>query len=318
MAPEPPALKEETSAAFPFRLNTGRIRDQWHTMTRSGLSPRLAAHLPEPFVEVHPQDARKVGLTDGSFARVSTAHGACLMKVVVSDSQRPGLLFVPIHWSDETASCARVGELVSGETDPISGQPEAKATPAAISAVSFSLRGFTRTRRSLAPPEGTWWVRVAVAQGTEYRLATSHGPMVWHDFAHRSLGGDASLAEQLDGSVYRAAAFVDGDLDGCLCIGPADMPPQWDLLGLAATDVTDGGEQRILERPTANHHIGETEPVICACFQIGRDAVRNAIVHGAARTIEEIGRTLRAGTNCGSCLPELKRIIVHERITHPD
>jgi len=57
IAPEPPALKEDTSAAFPLRLNTGRIRDQWHTMTRSGLSPRLATHLPEPFVEVHPDDA---------------------------------------------------------------------------------------------------------------------------------------------------------------------------------------------------------------------------------------------------------------------
>jgi assimilatory nitrate reductase catalytic subunit len=63
--------------------------------------------------------------------------------------------------------------------------------------------------------------------------------------------------------------------------------------------------------------MGETEQVVCACFQVGLDAVRNAIKSGGATSVGDIGRTLRAGTNCGSCLPELKRIIVDERIAHP-
>jgi assimilatory nitrate reductase catalytic subunit len=313
VAPEPPALREATSDAFPFRLNTGRIRDQWHTMTRTGLSARLAVHLPEPFVEVHPQDADAAGLTDGGIAQISTPHGACVVKVVVSDGQRPGSLFVPIHWSGETASCARVGDLVSPHTDPYSGQPEAKATPAAIAPIMLPLRGFTRTRRAVALPEGTWWARVAVAEGAEYRLATVHGPMVWHDFAYRVLAGDAKLAEQLDGNIYRAAAFIDGELDGCLCVGPADASPQWDAAALCL-DGADHG------RPTArvsNDHIGATAPVVCACFGVAIEAVRKAVACGTARNVADIGRTLRAGTNCGSCLPELKRIIVHERIAHP-
>ena len=128
-----------TSEKFPFRLNTGRVRDQWHSMTRSGLSPRLGAHLPEPFVEVHPDDARERGLVDGGFARVSTAFGHCVLKVVLSAGQRPGLLFAPIHWSDANASSARIGELVMPATDPYSGQPEAKATPAADYAGEFPL-----------------------------------------------------------------------------------------------------------------------------------------------------------------------------------
>ena len=309
IAPERPALKEQTSAAFPFRLNTGRIRDQWHSMTRSGLSPRLAAHLPEPFVEVRPEDASAAGLTDGGFAKISTAHGSCVLKVVVSENARPGALFVPIHWSDETASCARVGDLVSPHTDPYSGQPEAKATPAAIAPVGFALRGFARTRRAVALPEATWWTRVAVADGTEYRLATSRGPLVWHDFAYRALAGEGQLAEAIDGQVYRAAAFVDGEVDGCLCIGPADAPPRWDARGLSVADAADGQRAWL-----SNHAIGETEPVICACFGVGIDAVRKAVAGGAATTVADIGATLRAGTNCGSCLPELKRIIVHARV----
>jgi assimilatory nitrate reductase catalytic subunit len=312
--PEPPALQEATSEAFRFRLNTGRIRDQWHTMTRTGQSPRLAAHLAEPFVEVHPRDADTIGLQDGGFARVSTEHGACILKVMVTDNQRPGSLFVPIHWSAETASCARVGDLVSARTDPYSGQPEAKATPAAIAPVDFALRGFIRTQTALTLPEGTWSARVAVADGVEYRLATSRGPLFWHDFAYRWLGADARLAEQLDGRTYRVAAFLDGNLDGCLCLAPAEAgPPQWDLAGLSATEAPEDGGRQIL-KSQADYYIGEQ--VVCACFQVGLDAVRQAIKSGGATSVGDIGRTLRAGTNCGSCLPELKRIILDERIAH--
>jgi assimilatory nitrate reductase catalytic subunit len=60
------------------------------------------------------------------------------------------------------------------------------------------------------------------------------------------------------------------------------------------------------------------EPIVCACFQVGLDTVRKAVSCGAVKTVADIGQTLRAGTNCGSCLPELKRIIVDEHITHPD
>jgi assimilatory nitrate reductase catalytic subunit len=316
VAPQPPALQETTSAAFPFRLNTGRIRDQWHTMARSGQSPRLAAHLAEPFVEVHPRDAARMGLADGGFARVATAHGACILKVTVSDNQQPGSLFVPIHWSAETASCARVGDLVSPRNDPHSGQPEAKATPAAVAPVDFALRGFTRTRAALPLPPGTWWAKVAVPEGIEYRLATNKGALFWHDFAYRWLGGDARLAEELDGPVYRAAAFLDGHLEGCVCVAPAAAAaPQWDLSGLAAAAAAEEGGRRIPKSDVC-HYIGGTEPVVCACFQVGLDAVRKA-VGGGATSVGAIGRALRAGTNCGSCLPELKRIIVDERIAHP-
>ena len=125
IAPALPAPQASLSAQYPFRLNSGRVRDQWHTMTRSGLSPRLANHVPEPFVEVHPLDATAARLADGGFARVRTPYGACVLKVALSEGQRRGSLFVPIHWSDETAASARIGELVAPACDPFSGQPEA-------------------------------------------------------------------------------------------------------------------------------------------------------------------------------------------------
>ena len=115
-------------------------------MTRTGMSPRLGQHLPEPFVEVHPDDALKFGVADGGFARVTTDYGQCTLKVVVSERQQRGMLFAPIHWSEATASAARVGALVAPFTDPFSGQPENKATPASIAPYEYVFRGFALSR----------------------------------------------------------------------------------------------------------------------------------------------------------------------------
>src|SRR3984957_19541853 len=156
VAPEIPALRTETSAGRPLRLNTGRIRDQWHTMTRSGMSPRLGQHLPEPFVEVHPDDAIRFGVADGGFARVTTDYGQCTLRVAVSARQQRGMLFAPIHWSEATASSARAGALAAPFTDPFSGQPESKATPASIQPYEYVFRGFALSRGGLDLADHAW------------------------------------------------------------------------------------------------------------------------------------------------------------------
>src|SRR5690606_38443602 len=88
-----------TDAAYPLALNTGRIRDQWHTMTRTGLAPDFCRHAPEPFVEIHPEDAEAVGLADGALARVQTRHGEAVAISKLTDRQRRGAIFMPMHWT---------------------------------------------------------------------------------------------------------------------------------------------------------------------------------------------------------------------------
>ncbi len=142
VAPQSPRLRAATNEAFPLRLNTGRVRDQWHTMTRTGTSPRLSAHSPEPFVEVHPADAEKAKLADGGFARITTPYGNVILKVALRTGQQRGSIFAPIYWSDATAAHARVGDTVSAANDPVSGQPEAKATPVRIEPIELCLPRF--------------------------------------------------------------------------------------------------------------------------------------------------------------------------------
>jgi assimilatory nitrate reductase catalytic subunit len=278
-------------------------------MARSGLSPRLGQHTPEPFVEVHPADAHDYRLTD--FARVKTAHGEGVFRVSVSAGQQRGALFLPIHWNAETASSGRAGELVAPHTDPHSGQPEAKATPAAIEPVTFAYRGFALTRAAFVPPASTWWARVALAGGIGTLVATNDEPRRWREDASW-IGQERAEFIDLRRGIYRAASFRDGRLEAALFLAPAAAAPQWDAVKalFEAANVSEI-ERRMALSGRAADGLAETGPVICACFGVGLNVIRAAIASNTATDVEAIGKALRAGTNCGSCLPELKRI-VHE------
>ena len=310
--PDPPRPRAATSDIFPLRLNTGRVRDQWHTMTRTAMSPRLCAHSPQPFIEIHPDDAQAAGLADGGLAKVTTQYGSATLKVFCHAGQQRGSIFAPIHWSDSTAAQARVGDLVAATTDPISGQPELKATPARVEPAEFAYRGFALTRHSMALPEGTWFARLAVVGGVGVLFATNEPPTVWHDLVRQLLPEDAELAAYSDQSrgVERFGLFRSGRFDGCLFVGPAHRPPQWEVArSLFESGAVAAPARRIVFAGRRADAVAEAGPLICACFGVRLAAIRDAMAASNATSVADIGRTLRAGTNCGSCLPELRDIV---------
>ena len=235
VSPTDPKLSEPLSSAFPLRLNTGRIRDQWHTMTRSGLSPRLSQHLPEPFIEVHPDDAAAYGLKDRGFARVKSAHGEARYKVKIESGQRRGSLFAPIHWSLTTSSDARVGDVVTAATDPYSGQPEAKATPVSIEPVALSLAGFAISDAPIHLPRDVWWSRVTLEKGEGVLFAGDRDIPFWRDFAARlrTPGSEVVEYEDAGSTTYRAAIVREEKLVFCLFVGPAEKSVAWDSVKAA-------------------------------------------------------------------------------------
>jgi assimilatory nitrate reductase catalytic subunit len=309
VAPEIPALRTETNPSRPLRLNTGRIRDQWHTMTRTGASPRLGAHLPEPFVEIHPDDANKFGIGDGGFARVTTDYGQCILKVAVSARQQRGMLFAPIHWSRETASGARVGALSAPFTDPFSGQPETKATPASIAPYEYVFRGFALSRKQVELPDHAWWSRVAIGGGYGYLFADNADLAGWQSWLRAVAGDDVAEYRDFGGGVYRAASFAGERLDTCLFIGPARDAGDWNVVkGLFAADALNSEQRRMLLSGKSADGLANAGPIVCACFGVGRTTICDVIAAGAS-SAAAIGARLKAGTNCGSCIPELKRLV---------
>jgi assimilatory nitrate reductase catalytic subunit len=318
IAPEIPALRTETTAARPLRLNTGRIRDQWHTMTRSGLSPRLGQHLPEPFVEIHPDDAIRFGVADGDFARVITDYGQCTLRVAVTERQQRGMLFAPIHWSEETAATARVGALVAPFTDPFSGQPENKATPASIVPHEYVFRGFALSRVRLELPPQVWWTRVTVAGGYGYLFADNADLARWQTWLRSIAGSDLAEYKDFGGGVYRATSFAEDRIATCLFIGPARDAGDWDVVkNLFALDALNEDQRRMLLSGKSTDGLESCGPIVCACFGVGRTTILDAITAGA-RTASEIGVQLKAGTNCGSCIPEMKRLIAQTNAADPE
>jgi assimilatory nitrate reductase catalytic subunit len=295
--------------AWPFVLNTGRVRDQWHTMTRTGLSARLSAHVSEPFVEMHPDDAAALGLDQGMLARLETEHGTALLRVMLSDGQQPGSLFVPIHWSAQNSSGGRIGALVQPRVDPFSGQPDAKATPARIDAAQVSHYGFALSRRPVPTTGLSYWARARMPAGYVTAVALDEPPEGWSAWSRRLLpAGERFTYEDERSRQYRSAVLRDGRLEAALYVAPSPSLPSLEWLKTCFDlPAITGADRRSL---LAGRLVGAADagPIVCACFQIGRARIEGAVAAGAS-SVAEIGAATRAGTSCGSCVPELKRLV---------
>ena len=301
---------------YPLILNTGRIRDQWHTMTRTGRSPRLSTHITEPFAELHPFDAAQIGLRDNDLARLETAWGAMLARARISRDQRQGSVFVPMHWNDRFAASGRVDALVNPVVDPVSGEPEFKHTPLRVQPQRCAWEGFALVREDLDTQDVDYWVRSLGQHGCwRYRLAGTQAPATaWSAWARLRLGardGDEWL-EYVDRGAgrYRAAVIRQGRLASCLFVDPSGNLPPWAWLeGLFEASVLDGPSRMSLLAGRAPGIVEDQGEIVCSCFQVGRNRLLRAMREGEAVTVEAIGDKLKAGTGCGSCVPELKRLL---------
>ena len=309
------ALDEE----YPLVLNTGRIRDQWHTMTRSGKAPRLTSHLPEPYVDMHEQDALLSGVLEGQLVRVSTHWGSLVARLRTSGELPRRMVFAPIHWSDMFSSDARVGVLVSPTVDPVSGEPEFKHTPAQVAPFVVAWQGFILSRHALNVKDITWWSCIRGEQFLRYELAGRRVLGDWSPWARRLLNGagaEADWVEYTDNAagIYRAACIVDDRLNACVFISRRpDLPSRAWLSGLFAKQALDDRERAGLLAGQSAHSPVDAGAVICSCFGVGRNSICSAIRQFRLTSPEQIGQRLRAGTNCGSCLPELKALLKAER-----
>lgn len=132
-----PSRSEAISPAYPLVLTTGRIRDQWHTMTRTGKVGRLRQHTADPFLAIHPEDAEARGVRAGDPVRVWNGRGEVRVRAEVTDAVRPGVTFLPMHWGrvgDQPGG--RANNVTSGRIDPASGEPDFKFSAVEVAGAS--------------------------------------------------------------------------------------------------------------------------------------------------------------------------------------
>lgn len=298
--------------AFPIILNSGRIRDQWHTMTRTGRAGRLFAHLSEPFAALHPQDIERYRLQEGGFVRLTSRVGDALVRVTRDTGQRPGTAFMPMHWTDQFSRRARVDALVPARLDPHSGQPAFKHTPVNVSDWQPRWHGWLFTAAS--PPAVEYWARVPVdaflqaGQVQRYRLAGDADltEQQLHDWLPQAAQWLA-LNDPATGHYRRAALDKDGRLLAWLAIG--ETLPVCDVDWLADCFAVEADIQHMAilagQPADAGPDLG---PVVCSCFQVRQKTIEGVVEEGAD-SVEAIGKGCQAGTNCGSCIPELRGLL---------
>ncbi len=305
-------LAGRKGAACAFVLNTGRIRDQWHTMTRTGVAARLSQHIAEPFAEINPKDAARLGVAPAGLVRLSNARGAVTLRALVTDRQREGSIFAPIHWTDEFSSSARVGALVAATLDPVSGQPESKGAFVEAKALAPGWFAFALVREKPKHIEADYWALARTDGGWRLELAGDVDPVEWETRARELFGlgaGDnifvLSACDARAGR-YRCVAVRDGAVVGLLLVAREPIAAARAWLCELFTDPSSDPATMLAGRPGAQAK--DPGQKICVCFNVGVNAIRDAVARGC-RDIASVGAATAAGTGCGSCRPEIGRLL---------
>jgi len=312
----PPA--SEVCSRYPLSLNTGRIRDQWHTMSRTGLSARLAGHSPEPFVDIHADDAARYGLEIGGIAQLSSRWGDVLARVSVSADVAVGQLFMPIHWADINSSRARVSSLIGPERDRESGQPEFKFTAVKIEAWPYASEALVLAD-TIATGDFEYWVRQKIPGSYLYRIASSLEPHVLAVKLEADLmaaGPCSSATTELffssaEKAEYRHAWLAQGNLKRCHIVAASLQAADYEWIEALYGQTIDGMVgASILSGIAAPQLMAGRQ--ICACKNVGEKQIRQCIEDNKIDSVEQLGQLCEAGTGCGSCVPELESMLKDE------
>jgi assimilatory nitrate reductase catalytic subunit len=263
---------------------------------------------------MHAQDALLSAVSEGQLARVETQWGALVARVKTTGEMPRGMVFVPIHWNSAFASDARVGALVNPVVDPVSGEPEFKHTPARVTPFAVNWHGFVLTRTPIEALDSTWWTAIRGEQFMRYEIA-GRGSSPGSDWTHRVLQATADDADWVEYSdpasgVYRGVLLSEERIVGCVFVSPRmELPSRaWLSTLFAKKRVSDVDRVALLNGGPASS-VDDPGPLVCSCFGVGRNTLCKAIAQHRLQTPQDVGRKLKAGTNCGSCLPEIRQLL---------
>ncbi len=313
-------VAEEVGEEYPLRLTTGRLRDQWHTMSRTGTIASLFAHEPEPRVMVHPQDLARLGIAEFELAKVASRRGQVFLQAAADPDLAPGMVFVPMHWGARFLGGAGrrgINELTLGALDPSSRQPELKHCAVRLEGarlpwrlVAFGHADFEQLGKFMqATPYAARTLIGRERPGVRLALAAAEPPparllgeidalfgLDAEDVVHLDVARGMGRRVALEADVVRAAR-LSGDTRA-----EPWLRDLWDR----ATPV--GSLGRYLSLPV-DAPPGTPPPrgrTVCNCFDVAENDIR--IFLGEVKSLQALQASLKCGTNCGSCLPELRRM----------
>jgi assimilatory nitrate reductase catalytic subunit len=336
-------LAEPRDARFPFSLTTGRLRDQWHGMSRTGTIGRLFGHVPEPAIEMHAQDLARLKLADGDLVHVSSRRGSIVLPVQASEQVSPAQAFIAMHWGDEFISgqtggtpMRGVNALTTSAFCPRSKQPELKHAAIKVlkAELPWRLLGVAwlpedealRVREALKPLMDGFAFASCVPFGRErsgvlFRAAAYEpvpdavlerieallglaAPEVLH-YADKRRGQRRAMRLARHGT-------DEARLEGFLLAG--DISAEVWIKPLLQDELPAQAYGRLLLSPGARAPVAvpASGKQVCTCFNVGEPAILAQLERcsgPADQQLAQLQDALKCGTNCGSCIPALKRMV---------
>ncbi|PSV54003.1 nitrate reductase [Photobacterium sp. GB-1] len=309
-------LAQDASQSI-FWLNTGRQRDQWHTMTRTGHVPVLAQSEVEPSLYIHPTSAKHVGLVDGDFVCIESLESyqdlnKHLARVVFDSTLSQQQVFMSMHWAGKYGAKSAINQSVIVACDPISGQPSFKSAQVKLTPISMEFHGV-----SLGDIPAQLDYEYASFQTYQNEHYQQKG--IWRYAGKtcldktallRSLAGSKQqylLVEQKWGfALVQLAKVINPDikLNTTAIHLFSDQPINVDMTTLINCVNQPFVMTDVLEALGFQH---SKQTLVCSCFQITDLMIEQAIVTNNITSLSDLTKQLKCGTNCGTCLPQVER-----------
>ena len=316
--------QEKREARYPLTLNTGRLRDQWHGMSRTGTVARLFGHVEEATLSLHPDELRRRRLASGDLIKVRSRRGSLIVPVQADEAVRPGQAFLPMHWGDRFLKGLGTNVLTLPAFDPLSKQPELKHAGVEVdkaelpwqlfalvegdvqqrfAALRPLLEDFAYASLTLTGRERpALLIKAACAVAPEAELLAqidallglAEGPVLAYDDPRRTVGKRVRIEDGRITAIRLAGeTAARGWLKALWEDGQADVElRRWLLAPLSAPPGNAGACK------------GKT---LCSCMNISETAIRGGIARGL--DLDGLKQELKCGTSCGSCVPEIKRLL---------
>ena len=324
------APKETRDHDFPLTLNTGRLRDQWHGMSRTGTAARLFAHAQEPLLGLHPRDMASRQLQSGDLVEVRSRRGALVLRVQRDDSLQRGQAFIPMHWGDRFLKGLGINALTLAAFDPLSKQPELKHAGIEVRGIHLPwqfealVEGDVQQRLQALRPLCEGFAHASFAlSGRDtaaliVRLAADQTPdaaLLERLYAELNLADGPVIRydENANLPVHKRLRLENGRLTAFALSGESRARQWLHELWQNQTSLDDAVGAALrpwLAAPLASppglaqQHGGK---VICSCMNVSETAIQSAIDEGC--DLDALKRTLGCGTGCGSCVPEIRRLL---------
>ncbi|WP_256384883.1 nitrate reductase [Photobacterium toruni] len=305
-------LIKNISTTYPLLLNTGRVRDQWHTMTRTGLSATLAHHTQEPLITIHPSNAKQYQIKNNHLVSVKSQHGHAIFRAHISNDVQPNNAFIAIHWTQQTSSSGSVCSLIGEQQDPISGQPQYKATPIKLTPIPFTTEAILTTTTALTlanlPPQTTlYWVSKKVTAGYQYHINSALNLNALEQILVRYFMPTSAIHLRAIGAKHRRIIMLNNDrCVRSLLIQENNNKP---MINLPANILTCSSDELALHQFLNGKDNIAAPKIICACKQITKQQLVSTITEKHIQNVEALSQATTAGTGCGGCWAELETLL---------